>query len=94
MVTAVKRKARMFTESLGSNEWGNELMWQVANERFAADPTLDVVEVHEHGGWYLSYNRDGLIVDTANDTCRMSSKVYEWWSNFAGVEYAGSRRRN
>ena len=90
MVTAAKRKARLFVERLGSDEWGHELMLKVAQERLAADDTLDVVQVIEHGGWQLSFNRDGLCVGTANDTCRMSDRVLEWGAGFSGVEYVGS----
>jgi hypothetical protein len=41
-------------------------MRQVAEEAFAVDATLDAVEVHEHGGWYLTFLRDGTIVGSAN----------------------------
>ena len=44
---------------LGPEEWGNELMCQVATEAFAADASLDAVQVNEHGGWFLTFLRDG-----------------------------------
>ena len=47
--------ARKLWIFLGANEWGNDLMRQVAREAFATDASLDAVEVHEHGGWYLTF---------------------------------------
>ena len=52
---------------LAPNEWGNETMAKVAREWFTAHPACAFVEVHEHGGWWLGYRRDGTIWSTAND---------------------------
>src|ERR1022692_4963162 len=66
--------ARQLWIYLGDNEWGNELMWQVASEALVADASLDAVQVNEHAGWYLTFLRDGTIVDTANDQAHLSDK--------------------
>lgn len=89
----MRRKARLLTVNLASNEYGNELMKQVADEHFAADPTLDVVEVHEHGGWMLAWNRAGVTVGTANNTARLMPAAIAWGEQFNGVEPVGWLRR-
>jgi hypothetical protein len=94
MVTAVKRKARMLVVRLASDEWGHELMWKVARDTMDADTTLDAVHVIEHGGWHLMFNRDGLVVGTANDNCRLSERVLQWGAGFSGIEYVGSVSRD
>jgi hypothetical protein len=53
--------------SLADNEWGNEIMREVANEWFASHPDCAFVEVREHAGWWLGYYRSGECVGTAND---------------------------
>ncbi|HXJ56963.1 MAG TPA: hypothetical protein VNU68_09885 [Verrucomicrobiae bacterium] len=55
------------TIKLASGEYGNLLMRQVADEYFRANPGCRFVLVHEHGGWFLGYRRDGSIWTTAND---------------------------
>ena len=52
---------------LGSKEWGNQIMTDLARQHFATHPDVEFVEVHEHGGWWLGYRRDGSIWATAND---------------------------
>lgn len=55
---------------LADDEWGSELMGQVAEETFAQHSDVEVVTVYEHGGWFLTYCLRGgelLIVDSAND---------------------------
>lgn len=52
------------------DEWGNELMEQVAMEYFRAEPSCQFVLVHEHAGWCLGWRRDGSIWGTANDSAR------------------------
>ena len=47
-----------------------------------ADKDLDYVEVWEHGGWHLSWNRDLVIVGTANDQARMSDEYRKWRRQF------------
>ena len=67
----IERDGKVFARKLeiflGPNEWGNDLMRQVAREAFATDASLDAVQVNEHAGWHLTFLRDGTIVGTAND---------------------------
>ena len=57
---------------LADNEWGNETMWAVAQEHFAANPDCQFVEVSEHAGWWLCFRRDGSVWNTANDMAVLS----------------------
>lgn len=66
---------------LNSNEWGNERMRQKARRAFAADPDLDHVTVIEHAGWFLEFNRDLVIVGTANDMAILSEEARQWWAS-------------
>lgn len=63
------------TINLAPDEWGNETMRQIAEEHFAKFPDVQFVEVHEHGGWWLGYRRDGSIWSTANDAAALDSKA-------------------
>lgn len=83
-------KARMMVVRCGPSDWGNERMAALAKEAFEGAPEVDVVDVYEHGGWRLAYNRSGLVVGTANDMAVMGPAVREFWGQFSGVEYAGS----
>ena len=85
--------ARQLFIYLGAKEWGNELMFQVAMEAFAADLILDAVEVHEHGGWFLTYLRDGTIIGTANDQAHLSDNAKDFLSKIYGFDSAGEIRR-
>jgi hypothetical protein len=85
--------ARHLWISLGETEWGNELMWQVASEAFAADASLDAVEVNEHAGWHLTFLRDGTIVGTANDQAHLSDKAIEFLRKIYDYDSAGEIRR-
>jgi hypothetical protein len=85
--------ARKLWINLGPKEWENELMNQVAMEAFAADSSLDVVEVHEHAGWFLSYLRDGTVVGTANDRAHLSTKAIDFLKSIHGYDSAGDIRR-
>lgn len=66
-------KARTWVEYMAHHEWGNELMIVIAMERFEKDPTLDLVEVNEHAGWWLSFNRHGMIVGSRSTATRSRS---------------------
>ncbi len=88
-----KLYARKLWIFLGAKEWGNELMRQVAMEALATDPSLDAVEVHEHGGWYLTFLRDGTIVGTANDQAQLNDKAIQFLDSIYGYESAGEIRR-
>lgn len=88
-------KARTWVEHMAHHEWGNELMIVIAMERFEKDPTLDLVEVNEHAGWWLSFNRQGLCVGSANDMAAFSDEVRRWRKQFTGSDHVGySRREN
>ena len=53
---------------LADNEWGNQLMREVAQEWFAAHPDSAFVTVYEHAGWTLTFHRADLeCVGSAND---------------------------
>ncbi len=88
-----KLYARKLWIFLGPREWGNDLMRQVAMEALATDPNLDAVEVHEHGGWYLTFLRAGTIVGTANDQAQLSDRAIQFISSIYGYESAGEFRR-
>jgi hypothetical protein len=85
--------ARKLWIFLGAKEWGNDLMRQVAEEALTTDPSLDAVEVHEHGGWYLTSLRDGTIVGTANDQAHLNDRAIQFISSIYGYESAGEIRR-
>ena len=63
------------TIKLGRGEYGNLLMRQVADEYFHANPGCQFVLVHEHGGWFLGFRRDGSIWSTANDAARITGPM-------------------
>lgn len=81
---------------LASNEW-SDAMGKARDEYFARYPEypLMVVTVHEHGGWWLQYLRDGTIVGTANDAARLSDKAEAFRELVKGlpVEYLPEQRR-
>lgn len=58
---------------LADNEWGNELMQEVAKEAFSTHEgqlSPFVVDVREHAGWFLQYtliDKKMVVVGTAND---------------------------
>jgi hypothetical protein len=93
----IERDGKVFARKLwiflGPHEWGNDLMRQVAREAFAADASLDAVQVHEHGGCYLTFLRDGTIVGTANDQAQLSDRAIRFLSSIYGYESAGEVRR-
>jgi hypothetical protein len=74
---------------MADDEWGNELMREIAKEYFAnpvynngtpveADKRPLVVRVHEHAGWSLSFAMiDGEMrcVSSANDAAEFGDKV-------------------
>lgn len=85
--------ARKLWIFLGEKEWGNDLMREVARETFATDASLDAVEVHEHGGWYLIFLRDGTVVGTANDQAHLDDRATEFLNTIYGYDSAGEIRR-
>ncbi len=86
-------KARIWEEHLAPDEWGSDLMKRIADERFAKDASIDKVRVHEHGGWYLSWNRAGVCVGTANDMAILCPEAREWGKQFTGGDVVGYTRR-
>lgn len=85
--------ARRWMENCADDEWGNEIMRQIAIERFAKDPSIDIVEVREHAGWHLSFNRNMDVVGTANDMAQLSPAVAEWRKQFDKCELVGWTQR-
>ena len=93
----IERDGKVFARKLeiflGPNEWGNDLMRQVAREAFATDASLDAVHVNEHAGWYLTFLRDGTVVGTATDQAHLDDKATEFLNRIYGYESAGEIRR-
>jgi hypothetical protein len=93
----VERDGKVYAKKLwiklADNEWGNELMVQVAMEAFTSDPSLDAVQVNEHAGWYVTFLRDGTIVSTANDQAHLSNRAREFLNTIYGYDFAGEIRR-
>ncbi len=71
--------AHYLTIHLASDEYGNEIMTQAAREAFDTHPELDVVEVYEHGGWYMNIDRSGRVVGSANDAAVYTPEIIAWW---------------
>jgi hypothetical protein len=88
-----KVNARKLWIFLGPNEWGNDLIRHVVMEAFASDDSLDVVQVNEHAGWYLTFLRHGTVVGTANDQAQLNDKAKEFLQSIYGYESAGEIRR-
>lgn len=86
-------KARKWVIQLANDEWGSTLMRNVARERFESDHTLDCITVNEHGGWFLSFNRDLVVIGTANDMAVLDTKAHIWARQFSGIEVVGIERR-
>ena len=86
---------------LADNEWGNDVMHRVATELLRSKQYQKplVVEVHEHGGWWLQYtlakNGEVMVVGTANDGALFQGEAMEFRKKAAKAEivYAGNIRR-
>jgi hypothetical protein len=52
---------------LADNEWGNQIMREVAEQFFRDNPDCNFVEVREHAGWWLGFHRSMEVIGTAND---------------------------
>jgi hypothetical protein len=93
----IERDGKVFARKLwiflGQTEWGNDLMRLVAKEAFAADGSLDAVQVNEHAGWHLTFLRDGTVVGTANDQAHLDNKATEFLDRIYGYDLAGEIRR-
>lgn len=64
---------------LASHEWGNAIMLIKAASAFRDNPELGHVTVIEHAGWFLEFNRDLVVVGTANDTAVLCPAAVQWW---------------
>ncbi len=85
---------------LGRDEWGNELMQNLAAayaQQHAERPII--VTVHEHAGWFLSFLygatgiRDGTICGTANDDAVLPQAVLEFGKAIDAERCLGYIRR-
>ena len=77
---------------LADNEWGNELMGQVADELLAIHKDVEnlVVHVYEHAGWFLQFamlDGEKIVVGTANDAAVMSDKCGCFRRRIAGCQW-------
>jgi hypothetical protein len=80
---------------LASDEWDTgDVMRDVARETFAAYPIADCVEVHEHAGWHLTFNRAMQIVGTANDCAGITPAMREFWKDVWAVDWLAIIRRD
>ena len=68
-----------------SSEYGSDKMTNIAREYFLSHDNIDFVMVHEHGGWYLGYRRDGSLWATANDVARLD-KPHPQPTRWSGTE--------
>ena len=93
----IERDGKVYARELwifmGPREWGNDLMRQVAKEAFAADASLDAVQVNEHACWHLTFLRDGTVVGTANDQAHLDDIATEFLNSVYGYDSAGEIHR-
>lgn len=89
--------AHLVVIHLADNEYGNEKMDEVAQEYFRKHPDIPnlIVDVREHGGWWLQYARCGTVVGTANDAALFGPNGAKLRAQLATcrLEYLGSIRR-
>ncbi|CAG0947803.1 hypothetical protein ANRL1_04571 [Anaerolineae bacterium] len=71
---------------LADNEWGSDLMYQVAREYFDSNPTRQFVLVYEHAGWWLGMRNDATLScwTTANDMAILP-KRFPRPNGFSGI---------
>ena len=73
---------------LADNEWGCDLMEEIARKTFAeweSDKERLALMVYEHAGWNLTFGWiDGrmVCVDSANDSAVFGQKVKDWWREY------------
>jgi hypothetical protein len=87
-------KAKKVIVQLARDEWGNQKMREVARETFEDFPEADFVEVSEHAGWFLQWNRAEVCVGTANDAAQLSNESHEWAKQFDGIDLIAVVRRD
>ena len=85
---------------LAANEWGNELMRQIAADYAQShDKRPLIVSVHEHAGWHLSFLygaphiANGTVCGTANDMATLLQAVIDFGQGISKVEILGEIRR-
>lgn len=79
---------------LADDEWHSSgIMEEVARQAFLDYPSVDCVEVHEHSGWFLTYNRSMQIVSTANDCCTVTPAMEAFWKDVWAKNYVATIRR-
>jgi hypothetical protein len=86
---------------LASNEWGNELMRQVADEYAATMKRRPlIVAVHEHSGWTLSFLygapgiADGAVCETANDAAVLPDAITNFGERIQSINVLETIRRD
>lgn len=91
------RIAKYIVVHLADDEWSSQengqLMANVAQETLRRFPQIDFVEVYEHGGWFLSYDRTGNIIGTANDMAGPNLHRQAFWEQFQDHRCCGYIRR-
>jgi hypothetical protein len=79
---------------LADDEWsGSGIMEEVARQALADYPDLDCVEVYEHAGWYLIYDRKMRVVGTANDQWPGNDNSHAFWKDVWAKNYVVQIRR-
>jgi len=82
---------------LASDEWGNEIMQQVADETLDnMNHPLACVCVYEHAGWYLEYARFNgrtIIIGSANDQATFTEPANRFHALIRGLEVAVTTTR-
>ncbi len=70
---------------MANNEYDTNCdMRKLAEEQFALHPEVEnlIVEVYEHGGWWLGFAKDDgqiIIVSTANDMATVNPARRRFW---------------
>jgi hypothetical protein len=96
---ALAGRLRCHLVFLAPDEWGTRLMEEVARAALAERPHVDAVQVHEHGGWSLTFargvNGELLTVGSANTSAVYDGAARLWRDSARGrgVEYVGHERR-
>ena len=85
---------------LAANEWGNELMRQIAADYAqSARQAAPDSPFHEHAGWHLflplraPHIANGTVCGMANDMAALSQAVIDFGEGISSVEILGEIRR-
>ncbi len=79
---------------LAKDEWGNETMKAAVAEAMRAGYDADCYEVWEHGGWWLTWDRTGRIVSTANDSWPGDDYARRFWKDVWAKNFIATINRN